>query len=84
MRLISEGWPHIFVGFGERIVRFVYDVDSQLVTHMQISSNGRWADATQDQMLDVSRDVADNLNIMSADMLGLELVEDLPDWVITN
>lgn len=81
MFLISEGWTHIFPGFGERVVRFVFDTDKQCITKMHIASNGRWAPATPEQMEDVSESVNDNLGLSDALELGLTYSTEEPDWV---
>lgn len=83
MFLISEGWTHIFPGFGERVVRFVFDTDQRCITKMHLASNGRWAPATPEQMEDVGQSVIDNLGLPWGTLLemGLHLNEEEPDWV---
>jgi hypothetical protein len=81
MFLISEGWPHSFPGFGERVVRFVFDTTTLCITKMHIASNGRWAPATPEQMEDVSRSVVDNLDMADPLELGLTWSTEEPDWV---
>lgn len=80
-----NGWAHIFAGFGEFVVRFVFDRKQQSIIAMQLSvSGGNWRNATPDQIADVE-DSVKNANVEAiADPYGsgygLVAADDLPVW----
>lgn len=80
-----NGWAHIFAGFGEFVVRFVFDRKQQSIIAMQLSvSGGSWRNATPDQIADVE-DSVKNANVEAiADPYGsgygLVAADDLPVW----
>ena len=81
-----NGWTHIFAGFGEFVVRFVFDRKQQSIIAMQVSvsGGGAWRNATPDQIADVE-DSVKNANVEAiADPYGsgygLIATDDLPAW----
>lgn len=81
-----NGWAHIFAGFGEFVVRFVFDRKQQSIIAMQLSASGgsSWRNATPDQIADVE-DSVKNANVEAiADPYGsgygLVAADDLPVW----
>lgn len=81
--LIAEGWDHIFEGFGQRTVRFVFDRNADKIVHMDIEFGvGGWKPATADQ----TADVEDSLKTANEDAFenpedyGLIKSDDLPGW----
>ena len=85
-----SGWAHIFAGFGEFVVRFVFDRKLQSIIAMQLSASGggSWRNATPDQIADVE-DSVKNANVEAiADPYGsgygLIAADDLPAWAETT
>jgi len=85
-----NGWAHTFAGFGEFVVRFVFDRKQQSIIAMQLSApgGGSWRNATPDQIADVE-DSVKNANVEAiADPYGsgygLVAADDLPVWAETT
>lgn len=80
--LISNGWAHLFEGFGPRTVRFVFDRDWQELVAMEIEYASGWQPALSAERADVQ----DSLLTANEDALvtpaawGLIAAADLPDW----
>lgn len=80
--LVADGWPHIFEYFGERIVRFVLDLESERLVHLQQHTGVGWRSTSRAQRAEVE----DSLRNGNEEALGepedYGLIETdiLPEW----
>lgn len=81
-----NAWPHLFAGFGEYAVRFVFDRKANAIVAMQLFAPGSntWRDATQEQIAEV-QDSLITANVEAiADPFGsgygLTAADHLPFW----
>lgn len=81
--LVAEGWDHIFEGFGQRTVRFVFDRAADKIVHLDIEFGvGGWKPATASQLADVedSLKTANEDAFEQPDEYGLAEADNLPEW----
>lgn len=81
--LVAEGWDHIFEGFGQRTVRFVFDRNADKIVHMDIEFGvGGWKPATARQLADVedSLKTANEDAFEQPDEYGLDEADEPPEW----
>lgn len=79
--LIAQSWGHIFEGFGEREVRFVFDRKTGLLVSADINC-GVWQPASRIQRQDV-QDSLVNANPEALDRpveYGLIEADEPPEW----
>jgi hypothetical protein len=81
--IIAQTWGHIFEGFGEKYVRFVFNKEENKIVFMDVM-RGAWKAATPAQIADV-QDSLINANeeaIQSPSNWGLSVSDSLPEWAI--
>lgn len=84
---VPNGWSHILPGFGEVVVRFVFDRKQQSIIAMQVAVSGGvgWQNATPDQIADVEDSLKNAKVEAIADPygsgFGLIAADVLPEWV---
>lgn len=88
-RYVAGGWSHFF-GPGntnERSCRFVYNRQTESVTHLQIEDGVRgWVSAGTAEMADL-QDSLQNANdeaLTAPDDWGLDALDDLPEWAVAG
>ena len=78
----SSLWGHIFPDGRERMIRFVYEMESALLLAVQIETSpvSGWRDATPAELLDVVQDLATNRPYDDPTAWELALAETAPSW----
>lgn len=84
--LIGANWSHVFEGFGEKQVRFVFDVESRTIVSMQVFFDQKWQNATQTQVADVQDSLitANEEALQNPAEWGLLASAELPDWSVID
>jgi len=83
--LVAEGWSiDLFVG--EKLVRFIFDVNANKIIFMQISYNQKWNASSPEAMADVQDSLVNGNEdaIKNPDDYGLVVTSKLPEWAKIN
>lgn len=88
--LVSEGWPHCFVGSQESLTQWVLDLGTRKLVCGFLRYGARWESLDGFELLDLQEDIENNVlreidhGPFDAEYIRLIETNSLPDWALDD